>query len=77
MEKQQIKKQKLIVIVGPTAAKKSLVGVMIAERFNGEIINGDAFQVYREINVGVNKPEEATMKKIPHHLINCCSYRDE
>ena len=76
----QVKKEhlkKLVVIIGPTAAKKSAVANALALALNGQIINGDAFQVYKEINAGVNKPTPDELKQIKHHLINHLSYKDE
>ena len=46
---------KVIVIVGPTAIGKSSLSIEIAKRFNGEIINGDSIQVYKELNIGSAK----------------------
>lgn len=70
-------KNKLIVIIGPTAAKKSFVALEIAKIIGGEIINADAFQVYREINAGVNKPSQPQLNEINHHLISFLSWKDE
>lgn len=69
--------KKLIVIVGPTAAKKSKLAHLIAERFSGSVINGDAYQIYKEINVGINKPTLDEIKKYDYHLVNMISYKDE
>ena len=44
---------KVISVVGPTAVGKSKVAIELARQFNGEIINGDSVQVYRELNVEV------------------------
>ncbi len=44
---------KIIAVVGPTAVGKSDVGVRLAQLFDGEIINGDSIQVYRELNIEV------------------------
>lgn len=69
-------RKKLIVIIGPTAAKKSKLAHLIAQKFNGAVINGDAFQIYKEINVGVNKPTLEEFLTIPYYLINEISWRD-
>ena len=47
---------KLIVIIGPTGAKKTTIAHLIAQQVNGEIINGDVFQTYKDVNAGINKP---------------------
>lgn len=68
---------KLIVIVGATATQKSKLALTLAQDLNTEIINADSFQVYRELNVGINKPTEQELKDIKHHFINCISIYDE
>lgn len=69
-------KEKLIVIVGPTAVGKTALSLELAKRFNGEIINGDAFQVYRGLDVGTAKITQSEMDGIPHHLIDIRSPED-
>ncbi len=51
----------MILIVGPTASGKSALALEIAKNFQGEIINGDAFQIYQEFDIGTAKP---TLKEI-------------
>jgi tRNA dimethylallyltransferase len=68
---------KIIVIIGPTATNKTKVGITLAKMFHGEIINADAFQVYQELNVGVNKPTTAELKQVKFHLINFISIKDK
>ncbi len=46
---------KLIVILGPTASGKSKMGLRLAKKFNGEIINADSRQIYRKMDIGTNK----------------------
>lgn len=58
----------IIAIVGPTGVGKSALAMKLAEQVHGEIVNGDAFQIYRSMNIGTAKPSEAERKKIPHHL---------
>lgn len=62
--------KKLIVIIGPTASKKTTVAHQLALNINGEIINGDVFQMYRDINAGVNKPNEQQLQEVNYHLLN-------
>lgn len=64
---------KVIAVVGPTASGKTSTGVMLAKKFNGEIINGDSIQVYRKLNIGSAKATEEEMQGIPHHLLD---YKD-
>ncbi|MCF0116925.1 MAG: tRNA (adenosine(37)-N6)-dimethylallyltransferase MiaA [Bacilli bacterium] len=60
----------IIVVVGPTASGKSSLAIKIAKTFNAEIINGDAFQVYQELDIGTAKPTKEEMKIVPHHLFD-------
>jgi tRNA dimethylallyltransferase len=61
-----------IFIAGPTAAGKSDIAVALAEKIGGEIISADSMQVYRGLDIGTAKPDAATQKRIPHHLIDVC-----
>ncbi len=63
----------IIVIVGPTCTGKSKVAVEVAKKYNAEIINGDAFQVYKEMNIGVAKPSKEDLLEVPHHLYSYVS----
>lgn len=63
-------KQKIIVIVGPTASGKSDLAVTLALKFKGEIISADSRQVYKGLNIGTGKITKPEMKGIPHHLLN-------
>lgn len=60
----------VLAIVGPTASGKTALSLELAKRFNGEIINGDSMQIYRDMTIGTAKilPEE--MVEIPHHLLD-------
>jgi len=60
----------LIAILGPTATGKSALGIAIAERFNGEIINCDSTAVYRGFDIGTDKVPMHERRGIPHHLID-------
>lgn len=60
----------LIAIVGPTASGKSDLGIALAERFDGEIINCDSVQVYRGVNVATAKVPMEERRGVPHHLID-------
>ncbi len=61
---------KLLVILGPTASGKSALGLKLAQKFNGEIINADSRSVYRYMDIGTAKPTHDEMLLIPHHLID-------
>lgn len=64
------KKQKLIVIVGPTATGKSDLAVFLAQKINGEIISADSRQVYRGFDIGSGKITKREMRGVPHHLLD-------
>lgn len=63
-------KNKVIVITGPTAVGKSKISLKIAKHFKTELINGDAYQVYRGMNIGTAKISENEQKQIKHHLLD-------
>ena len=63
-------KERLVVILGPTATGKSCCGIELAQRFNGEIISGDSMLVYRNMNIGTAKPSEQELQLVPHYLVN-------
>lgn len=67
--KTQIKKP-IYAIVGSTASGKTALGVELALRVNGEIINCDSVQIYREIQIATAKPTEQEKRGVPHHLID-------
>ncbi|KYD08938.1 tRNA delta(2)-isopentenylpyrophosphate transferase [Caldibacillus debilis] len=63
-------KEKLAVIVGPTAVGKTKVSVDVAKKLRGEIISGDSMQIYRGMDIGTAKIKKEEMQGIPHHLID-------
>ncbi|MDN6195882.1 MAG: tRNA (adenosine(37)-N6)-dimethylallyltransferase MiaA [Atopostipes suicloacalis] len=65
-----MKKEKIIVIVGPTAVGKTSLSIKIAKKFNGEIISGDSMQIYKDLDIGTAKVTSKEKKGIPHHLID-------
>lgn len=60
----------IIAVVGPTASGKSALGVEIALRVGGEIVNCDSVQVYREIEIATAKISSEEMRGAPHHLLD-------
>jgi len=71
VEKQIAKsKEKVLVILGPTATGKSHCAIEIAKKFRGEIISGDSMLVYRSMNIGTAKPTAEELAAVPHHLVN-------
>lgn len=71
------KREKLVVIIGPTAVGKTDLSLELAEQFDGEIISGDSMQVYREMNIGTAKAAPEELARVPHHLIDIISPSDE
>ncbi|HSB27942.1 MAG TPA: tRNA (adenosine(37)-N6)-dimethylallyltransferase MiaA, partial [Pyrinomonadaceae bacterium] len=63
----------VIAIVGPTASGKSTLAIELALKLNGEIINCDSVQVYKEIEIATAKVPMAERKGVPHHLIDFVS----
>src|SRR3989338_1080087 len=71
---------KLVVILGPTGSGKSELAAKMAKQFNGEIINADSRQIYREMNIGTGKITNPADRKthrssvfihgIRHHLVD-------
>lgn len=63
-------KDKIIVIVGPTAVGKTAYSIELAKQFNGEVISGDSMQIYKTLDIGTAKATPEEMDGIPHHLID-------
>ena len=61
-------KSKIILIYGPTASGKSRFAVILAKKVNGEIINADSMQVYKELKILSARPFQKDYQKIKHHL---------
>jgi tRNA dimethylallyltransferase len=62
--------KKIIVITGPTGVGKTKMSIELAKRLNGEIINADSMQVYRDLNIGTAKITEEEKMSIPHYLFD-------
>ena len=63
-------RQKILIILGPTASGKSDLAVRLAKKFGGEIISADSRQVYKGLNIGTGKITKKEMGGIPHHLLD-------
>ena len=61
-------KSKIILIYGPTASGKSLFAIRLAKKINGEVINADSMQVYKELKIITARPFQKDYKNIRHHL---------
>ena len=64
---------KLIIVLGPTAVGKTEYAVSLAESLGTEIINCDSRQIFRELNIGVARPDDTTLGRVKHHFIACRS----
>ena len=62
------KQSKIILISGPTASGKSNFAIKIARKINGEIINADSMQVYKQLKLLTARPDKIEQKKIKHHM---------
>ena len=60
----------VLMIGGPTATGKSALAVALAKQFDGEVINGDAYQIYQGMDIGTAKVTAAEQGGIPHHLLD-------
>ncbi|MEZ0578107.1 tRNA (adenosine(37)-N6)-dimethylallyltransferase MiaA [Nocardioides sp. MH1] len=60
----------IVAIVGPTAAGKTSLSLELAERLGGEVVNTDAMQLYRGMDIGTAKLPPAERRGIPHHLLD-------
>ena len=61
-------KSKIILIYGPTASGKSSFAIKLAKKINGEVINADSMQVYKELKILSARPNKKDYKNIKHHL---------
>ena len=65
--------KKIILLFGPTASGKSKLAVDIAKKFNGEIVNADSMQIYKEIKILSSRPNDKSTK---HHLYGIISVKN-
>ena len=61
-------KSKIILISGPTASGKSKLAIQLAKKINGEIINADSMQVYKQLKILSARPDQKKYQKVRHHL---------
>ncbi len=66
-----------IIICGPTAVGKTAVAIQIAKHLGTEIISADSRQCFKELNIGVARPTETELQKVPHHFIASHSVNEE
>ncbi len=61
-------KSKIVLISGPTASGKSKFAIKLAKKINGEIINADSMQVYKQLKILTDRPSAKDLKQVKHHL---------
>src|SRR5688572_23067389 len=66
----------VIVISGPTGVGKTGVAIELAKLLKTEVVNADSRQVYRELIIGVGRPNESQLAEVPHHLIGHVSIHE-
>ena len=69
--------QKIAGLTGPTAAGKTRLGILLAQRLNAEIVSGDSMQLYRGMDIGTAKPTPDELAAAPHHLIDVAEPDEE
>ncbi len=67
--------KKIILLAGPTASGKSKLATSLARKLNGEIINADSMQVFKEFKILSSRPSSSDTKKIKHHLYGVISVK--
>lgn len=67
----------LIAVIGPTASGKSDLGVALAERLGGEVVNADASQLYRGMDIGTAKMPLEQRRGVPHHQLDVLEVTEE
>ena len=69
--------RRVVVIAGPTAVGKSALALRLCEQLQGELISVDSVQVYRNLQIGANKPSATELARVPHHLVDIHDPTDE
>ena len=67
--------KKIILLAGPTASGKSKLAIQLAKRLDGEIINADSMQIYKEFSILSSRPDNKETKKAKHHLYGVISVK--
>ena len=69
-------KPRILAVVGSTASGKTALAVELALRHGGEVVSCDSMQIYRGMNIGTAKPDDAERQGVPHHLMDIVSPTD-
>ena len=67
--------KKIILLAGPTASGKSKLAIQLAKKLNGEIINADSMQIYKEFTILSSRPDSEETRKAKHHLYGVISVK--
>ncbi len=67
--------KKIILLAGPTASGKSKLAIHLAKKLNGEILNADSMQIYKEFSILSSRPTKHEIKKVKHHLYGFISVK--
>ena len=67
--------KKIILLAGPTASGKSKLALHLAKKLNGELINADSMQIYKEFSILSSRPTKLEIKKVKHHLYGTISVK--
>ena len=67
--------KKIILLAGPTASGKTNLAIKLAKKLNGEIINADSMQIYKEFSILSSRPSKAETKRVKHHLYGIVSVK--
>lgn len=74
---QASRQRPVIAVVGATATGKSALAVTLAQRLDGEVVNADALQFYRGMDIGTAKTMPAEQQGVPHHLLDVLDVTEE
>ncbi|CAM3800971.1 tRNA (adenosine(37)-N6)-dimethylallyltransferase MiaA [Bacillus luti] len=66
----EVQREKVAVIIGPTAVGKTKLSIDLAKALNGEVISGDSMQIYRTMDIGTAKVTKEEMDGIPHYMVD-------
>ena len=61
---------RILVVAGPTATGKTALGILLAQRWGGEIVSADSMQLYRRMDIGTAKAGAAERAAVPHHMLD-------
>ena len=69
------RKSTIVLLYGPTASGKSKLAIELLKILNGEIVNADSMQVYKELRILTSRPPPSDVKKVKHHLYGFISVK--